>query len=124
MSGLPPTHGARPASPKVTSLDDKDIKATEPPPANPSKYNDHGTSEQSGSDEDIEGYGENPFSDPAKAVYWKEVYENSRYECRHVFDPDIAWSREEEKKIVRKLDWHVCLWAVCVSFLVKLLFHY
>ncbi|EPE06865.1 allantoate permease [Ophiostoma piceae UAMH 11346] len=57
----------------------------------------------------------NPFADPRVAQHWREVYEKASYECRHVFDPAITWSEEEEKKLVRKLDWHVCLWA-CVMF--------
>ncbi|KAH6608346.1 hypothetical protein Trco_001692 [Trichoderma cornu-damae] len=57
----------------------------------------------------------NPFSDPAVAQHWREVYEKSNYECRHVFDPSLSWSEEEERRLVRKLDWRVCLWA-CVMF--------
>ncbi|CAK7237874.1 hypothetical protein SBRCBS47491_010185 [Sporothrix bragantina] len=57
----------------------------------------------------------NPFADPEIAEYWRGVYENANYECRHVFDPSFTWSEEEERKLVRKLDWRVCLWA-CVMF--------
>ncbi|KAI1498719.1 major facilitator superfamily domain-containing protein [Biscogniauxia marginata] len=57
----------------------------------------------------------NPFKDPVIAAHWKQVYEKSSYECRHVYDPTLTWSAEEEKRLVRKLDWHVCLWA-CVMF--------
>jgi hypothetical protein len=55
----------------------------------------------------------NPFADPDVAEYWRTVYDKSRYECRAVFDPTLEWTALEEKKLVRKLDWHVCLWAVC-----------
>lgn len=54
----------------------------------------------------------NPFSDPDVAAYYATLYEKSQYECRDVFDPTFEWSAAEEKKLVRKLDWHVCLWAV------------
>jgi hypothetical protein len=54
----------------------------------------------------------NPFSDPEVASYYATMYEKSQYECRHVFDPTLEWTAAEEKKLVRKLDWHVCLWAV------------
>jgi hypothetical protein len=54
----------------------------------------------------------NPFSDPDTAAYYATLYEKSQYECRHVFDPTLEWSPAEERKLVRKLDWHVCLWAV------------
>ncbi|CAK7564628.1 MAG: hypothetical protein SEPTF4163_002523 [Sporothrix epigloea] len=57
----------------------------------------------------------NPFADPETAEYWRGVYEKANYECRHVFDPSFVWAEEEERKLVRKLDWHVCLWA-CVMF--------
>lgn len=60
-----------------------------------------------------ESYDErNPFSDPEVASYYATLYEKSQYECRHVFDPTLEWTAAEEKKLVRKLDWHVCLWAV------------
>lgn len=54
----------------------------------------------------------NPFSNPAVAERWIEQYEQSKYECRHVFDPALTWTDEEERALVRKLDWRVCLWAV------------
>ncbi|KAK7757338.1 hypothetical protein SLS62_000350 [Diatrype stigma] len=57
----------------------------------------------------------NPFQDPVVAARWKNVYEMAEYEARHVFDEELSWSKEEERKLVRKLDWHVCLWA-CIMF--------
>jgi hypothetical protein len=47
----------------------------------------------------------NVFSDPEVKVYYVGVYEKTQYECRHVFDADLTWTKEEERKIVRKLDW-------------------
>ena len=58
----------------------------------------------------------NPFTDPAVAEHYRQVYEKAKYECRHVFDPDLEWTPKEERKLVWKIDWHVCLWA-CVMFL-------
>jgi hypothetical protein len=49
---------------------------------------------------------ENIFADPEIRDYYKQVYEDAKYESRHVFDADATWTPEEEKKIVRKLDWH------------------
>ncbi|KAL6796203.1 major facilitator superfamily domain-containing protein [Trichoderma sp. SZMC 28013] len=71
--------------------------------------------QHTGSEEN--GYSEekNPFRDPAVAQHWTEVYEKSQYECRHVFDPSLSWTEEEERRLIRKLDWRVCLWA-CVMF--------
>jgi hypothetical protein len=55
----------------------------------------------------------NPFLDDETAAYWKNVYDSVGYECRHVFDPSLTWTAKEEQNLVRKLDWKVCLWAVC-----------
>lgn len=63
-------------------------------------------------DSDDESLAKNPFLDPEAAARWKQVYEDAKYECRHVFDPTLTWTEEEEKVLVRKLDWRVCLWAV------------
>ena len=70
------------------------------------------TTISSDSDEDGEAFRKNPFLDPDVAEHWSSTYEKSEYECRHVFDPSFTWTEEEEKKLVRRLDWHVCLWAV------------
>lgn len=48
----------------------------------------------------------NIFSDPEIKAYYVDVYEKSKYECRHVLDADLTWTQEEEKKLVRRLDWH------------------
>lgn len=67
--------------------------------------------ESSGSEDNIV-LGTNPFLDPNVAAHWTKVYDEAHYECRHVFDPSFTWTEEEEKRIIRKLDWRVCLWAV------------
>ncbi|KAL6819940.1 major facilitator superfamily domain-containing protein [Trichoderma camerunense] len=71
--------------------------------------------ELTGSEENGYSDEKNPFRDPAIAQHWTEVYEKSQYECRHVFDPTLSWTEEEERRLIRKLDWRVCLWA-CVMF--------
>lgn len=68
--------------------------------------------ELTGSEENGYSDEKNPFRDPAIAQHWTEVYEKSQYECRHVFDPSLSWTEEEERRLIRKLDWRVCLWAV------------
>ncbi|AEY97432.1 FAER444Wp [Eremothecium gossypii FDAG1] len=55
--------------------------------------------------------GDNPFEDPNVAEYYRKVYEDAKYECRHAFDPKLTWTKEEERRIVRKLDIHVALVA-------------
>ncbi|KAF2226135.1 putative MFS transporter [Elsinoe ampelina] len=57
----------------------------------------------------------NPFLDPKIAQHYRQLYEKAQYECRHAFDPELQWTTQEEKKLVRRLDWHVCAWA-CVMF--------
>ncbi|KAJ6157777.1 pantothenate transporter [Penicillium chermesinum] len=57
----------------------------------------------------------NPFLDPDAAEHWRGVYDKAQYECRDVFDPAFTWSPEEERRLLRKLDWRICLWA-CVMF--------
>lgn len=57
----------------------------------------------------------NPFLDPATAEYYTKVYEDCEYECRSAFDPGLEWTEDEERRIVRKLDWRVALTA-CVLF--------
>lgn len=51
-------------------------------------------------------YPTNIFSDPEVKAYYVGVYEKAQYECRHVFDAEFTWTEDEEKKLVRKLDWH------------------
>lgn len=57
----------------------------------------------------------NIFKDPEVAAHYRDLYEKSQYECRHVFDPEIEWTEEEEKAVKWKIEWRVCLLA-CVMF--------
>ena len=57
------------------------------------------------SSDSISTLSENPFSDPDIKDHWVRVYEGAQYECRHIFDADASWTEEEEKKVIRKLDW-------------------
>jgi hypothetical protein len=58
------------------------------------------------SDEDSNTSTTNIFSDPEVASHYVSVYNEAKYECRHVFDPDLEWTKKEERGIIRKLDWH------------------
>ncbi|KAL2156590.1 hypothetical protein VTH82DRAFT_1335 [Thermothelomyces myriococcoides] len=90
----------------AVAVDTKDVAALTSPSA----------SEGSGSDEEFEDdLSKNPFLDPVVAAYWKKVYDEASYECRHAFDPTLTWTEEEEKRVVRKLDFRICTWA-CVMF--------
>ena len=70
--------------------------------------------ERAGGGGDESGYGssdEHIFSDPSLAEYWHGIYEKAGYENRHRFDPDYKWTAEEEKKLVRKIDLRIMVWA-------------
>ncbi|CUM67410.1 uncharacterized protein PRCAT00005104001 [Priceomyces carsonii] len=54
---------------------------------------------------------ENIFQDPAVAEYYYNLYETTKYECRSHFDPEFTWSKEEERKVTWKNDWHVTFWS-------------
>jgi hypothetical protein len=59
--------------------------------------------------------GEHVFSDPKVAEYWRGVYGNARYECRHRFDPSATWTPEEEKKLRRRVSDTVSDVAVAIA---------
>ncbi|EFQ34668.1 major facilitator superfamily transporter [Colletotrichum graminicola M1.001] len=54
---------------------------------------------------------EHVFSDPVTADYWRKVYEKAQYENRHRFDPSYQWSAEDERKLVKKIDKRIMVWA-------------
>ncbi|KAJ3857261.1 major facilitator superfamily domain-containing protein [Lentinula lateritia] len=57
------------------------------------------------------------FDDPITC----EVYRPPpQYENAHKFDPDARWTWREEKKLVRKIDWRVMLWAGVMFFALDL----
>ncbi|OWB74318.1 hypothetical protein B5S31_g4107 [[Candida] boidinii] len=62
------------------------------------------------------GAKENPFLDPNFATYYRDVYERTKYECRERFDPLFTWSKKEEDRLRRKLDFKVTLLA-CFMFI-------
>jgi len=88
-------------------------------PLFPSKHDNTITTKQQSLDSldesGISLLSDNPFSDADVAAHYRKVYEDAEYECRHVYDPTMSWTEEEEKNLVRKIDWRVCLWA-CVMF--------
>lgn len=59
---------------------------------------------------------ENVFRDPEIAEYYRQLYEKSKYECRHLFDPELEWTKKEESAVVWRLEWRVTLWA-CIMFI-------
>lgn len=83
----------------TAGLDGKDLSAV--------THQDATSTGSSGDEEratnDLGSDGEHAFSDPKVAEYWRSVYENAKYECRHRFDPSATWTPEEEKKLRRRV---------------------
>ncbi|KAI3405959.1 hypothetical protein KGF56_001178 [Candida oxycetoniae] len=90
------------------TVQEKDVKS--------SKTIEYDVSSSSPSFLDVEkSESKNPFSNPKVAEYYRDLYETVKYECREAFDPEFEWTQEEEKKVVRKLNWRVAL-AACLMF--------
>lgn len=63
------------------------------------------------------------FQDDTLASHWSDVYENAKYEGRHRFDPNVQWTRRQERNLVRRLDLRIMIW-VWIMFLVLDLVRY
>ncbi|CBF83667.1 hypothetical protein AN2959.2 [Aspergillus nidulans FGSC A4] len=57
-------------------------------------------------------YNEAAFDQSEDPRFYKPIPE---YEGIHRWDPDFDWSEEEEKRLVRKVDWRICTFA-CITF--------
>ena len=42
------------------------------------------------------------------------------YEGRHRYNPKATWTLEEEKRLVRRLDWRICSWCCLMFFALQL----
>ncbi|KAK5009266.1 hypothetical protein LTR28_001901 [Elasticomyces elasticus] len=42
------------------------------------------------------------------------------YDGRHRYDPDLQWEPEEEKRVVRKIDYRICSWVCLMFFALQL----
>ncbi|KAH7057053.1 major facilitator superfamily domain-containing protein [Macrophomina phaseolina] len=71
--------------------------------------------EESISDVEVQGdYGsgrDHIFSDTKVADYWRNIYENAKYEGSHRFDPAFTWTAQEELRVRRKVDLRVMVWC-------------
>jgi hypothetical protein len=86
-------------------------KETASSSGNTSPSEDGNTAVQQTNDPQLGSTPHHVFSDPATAEAWKLKYEKAGYENRHRFDPEFEWTAEEEKKLVRKIDKRIMLWA-------------
>ena len=80
------------------------------------------------------GYGSSPSSSDTKLgivdKLGQHVYEDEEtkalykpiegYEGSHRFDPDFKWTPEEEKRLVKTLDWRIALPACIMFFALQL----
>ncbi|PSK35200.1 hypothetical protein C7M61_004865 [Candidozyma pseudohaemuli] len=57
----------------------------------------------------------NPFLDPFIADHYRQIYDECEYECREAFDPHFTWTKEEDKKVMRKVDRRAIL-SACIMF--------
>ncbi|KAI9287822.1 major facilitator superfamily transporter [Umbelopsis sp. AD052] len=55
---------------------------------------------------------ESDFSDDKLATYYKP---REDYEGYHRFDPKAVWTEEEERVLVKKIDWRIMVWC-CIMF--------
>lgn len=63
------------------------------------------------SDEESSVAEQHIFNNPVVAERWRDIYEKAEYENRHRFDPTFMCTPEEEKRLVRKIDFRIMVWA-------------
>ncbi|MCJ1334415.1 hypothetical protein MMC10_011124 [Thelotrema lepadinum] len=51
---------------------------------------------------------------------WKYYAPIDSYEGKHRYDPKATWTPEEEKRLVRRLDWRICSWCCLMFFALQL----
>jgi hypothetical protein len=56
---------------------------------------------------------ESVFDDDGLSTYYRP---REDYEGYHRFDPKAVWTKEEEKALVRKIDWRIMAWC-CIMFI-------
>ncbi|KAI4217421.1 MAG: hypothetical protein LQ351_000016 [Letrouitia transgressa] len=72
---------------------------------------------KSGPTDDDATADESVFSNAKAYDIYKPI---EKYEGRHRFDLNATWSEDEEKKLVRRLDLRICLWACIMFFALQL----
>ncbi|TID15803.1 hypothetical protein CANINC_004332 [Pichia inconspicua] len=65
-------------------------------------------------DESPQSYN-NPFTNLKFSERYRQLYEDSKYECRHRFDPDYKWTKNAQRKLTWKMDLKVTFLA-CMFF--------
>lgn len=105
---------ATPADQVPTALTSEARKSFEPDTKQAGFVKSSKSSSDSLPDSELE-LKDNPFLDPNVAQTYRRIYEEAGYECLEAFDPTLQWTQEEEKKVKRKVDFHVISWA-CIMF--------
>jgi len=57
------------------------------------------------------------FASGGQARYYEPI---DSYEGKHRWDPKAEWTEEEERKVVRKLDYKICAWVCFMFFALQL----
>ncbi|KAL4870842.1 hypothetical protein BDV12DRAFT_195041 [Aspergillus spectabilis] len=65
----------------------------------------------------IKEYSEGAFDQTEDPRFYKPI---DSYEGLHRWDPHFEWTQEEEKRLVRKVDWRVCTFACLTFFALQL----
>ncbi|WFD34841.1 hypothetical protein MCUN1_001685 [Malassezia cuniculi] len=104
-------------SSSVSSRDSVDSKTSGTSP----KYSDSISEKYNVDDAEVPVLSkQHPFLEPRTAEYWSGIYEQAEYECRHKFDPSFTWTKGEEKKLLRKLDFYIMGWVWIMFFSLDL----
>lgn len=59
---------------------------------------------------------ENPFLDPTTSEWWFNSFSKAQYENLLHYDPELTWTKKEEKKLLRKLNLTVLLMVSLMFF--------
>ncbi|KAI1144010.1 MFS general substrate transporter [Hypoxylon sp. FL0543] len=96
---------------KVVEVSEPDLDAKETGGPKDTANSGRPSKETAPEVEDYGSVGDHVFSDPSVAEHWRGVYEKARYENRHRFDPEYKWTADEERRLVRKIDARIMVWA-------------
>ncbi|TVY73367.1 putative transporter [Lachnellula suecica] len=112
----PPVSVAHTQKPKWWKLGGKDISFAPVEPASVSTSTSGSVKDdvETSGTQDIHG---SVFDDTRAAEIYQPV---AKYEGLHRFIPDATWTPEEEKKLIRNLDWRIMLPACIMFFALQL----
>ncbi|KAK6884880.1 putative transporter [Candida tropicalis] len=98
-----------------TKVEDSKPTTSRPSDDSKNKFDINTQSDNDLSSLESDQLAKNPFLDPKVAEYYGNLYKSSNYESYSAFDPHFEWTKEEEKKVVKKINIRVALTA-CILF--------